>query len=112
MQIGSLYIAKSTEQIPNAQDGGVVTSLLGYALREGIIKCAVVAGKDSYWNTFSVIVTDSSDLKKYAGSIYFPIDSRDIRAKVRRAVDAKGEVGIVATPCELKVLGMGSNAIK
>jgi coenzyme F420 hydrogenase subunit beta len=112
MQIGSLYLAKSTKKIPNAQDGGVVTTLLGYALRKGIIKCAAVAGKDICWNTFPVIVTDSNDLKRYAGSIYFPINSRDIRAKIRRAVDAEGDVGIVATPCELNVLGMGSNAIK
>jgi len=112
LEIGSLYLAKSTKKIPSSQDGGVVTCLLGYALDEGIINGAVVAGKDRCWNAFPVIVTDSSELKNYAGSIYFPIDSRDIRANVRRAVDAYRDVGIVVTPCELRVLCMGSNAVK
>jgi coenzyme F420-reducing hydrogenase beta subunit len=37
LEIGSLYKAKAVEKIPNAQDGGVVTSLLGYVLDEDLI---------------------------------------------------------------------------
>jgi len=112
LEIGSLYKAKAVEKIPNAQDGGVVTSLLGYVLDEDLIKGAVVVGRDVYWNTYPILVTDSSELKKYAGSIYFPINNRAHREKVRRAIDIYRDAAIVVTPCELKVLGMGSNMVK
>jgi coenzyme F420 hydrogenase subunit beta len=111
LKIGSLYQAKSVEKIPHAQDGGVVSSLLGYALDEGIIKGAVVVGKDAHWNTYPVLATDSRELKKYAGSVYFPINNREHRVMVRRAIDTYGNIGIVVTPGEMNVLGSGTNAI-
>jgi coenzyme F420 hydrogenase subunit beta len=112
LEIGSLYQAKAIKKIPNAQDGGVVTSLLGYALDDGIIKGAVVAGRDIHWNTFPAIVTDSGELKKYAGSVYFPMNNRDYKEKVRKAIDTYRDIGIVITPNELKVLGMGISMVK
>jgi len=112
LKIGSLYQAKSAEKIPNAQDGGVVSCLLGYALDRGIIKGAVVVGKDVHWNTFPVFVTDSRELKKYAGSVYFPINNREHRAMIRRAIDTYGDIGIVVTPGEMSVLGMGTNKVR
>jgi coenzyme F420 hydrogenase subunit beta len=111
LEIGSLYQAKAIKKIPNAQDGGVVTSLLGYALDDDIIKGAVVAGRDIYWNTFPAIVTDSRELKKYAGSVYFPMNNRDYKEMVRRAIDTYRDIGIVITPNELKVLGIGISMI-
>ena len=112
LEIGSLYQAKAVEKIPNVQDGGVVTSLLGYALDEGIIRGAVVVGRDVHWNTFPVLATDSQELKNYTGSVYFPINSRDYRAMVRKAIDTFKDIGIVVTPGELKVLDSGSNRVK
>ena len=112
LEIGSLYQAKAVEKIPNVQDGGVVTSLLGYALDEGIIKGAVVIGKDVQWNTFPVLATDSQELRNYTGSVYFPINNRDYRAMVRKAIDTFRDIGIVVTPGELKVLDSGSNRVK
>ncbi len=112
LEIGSLYQARSVEEIPNAQDGGVVSCLLGYALDKGIIKGAVVVGKDAHWNTFPVLVTDSRELKKYAGSVYFPINNREHKAMIRRAIDTYGDIGIVVTPGEMRVLGMGSNMVR
>ena len=111
LELGSLYQARSIEKVPGAQDGGVVSSLLGYALDKGVIKGAVVAGKDRFWNAHPVIMTCSSELKKHAGSIYFPIDGKELRAKVRTAVDHYRDVGIVVTPCEMRVLGIGSNNV-
>jgi coenzyme F420 hydrogenase subunit beta len=112
LEIGSLYQAKAVEKIPNVQDGGVVTSLLGYALDKGIINGAVVVGKDVHWNTFPVLATDSHELKNYTGSVYFPINNRDYRAMVRKAIDTLKDIGIVVTPGELKVLDSGSNRVK
>jgi len=112
LELGSIYQAKTVEKIPNVQDGGVVTSLLEYALDKGMIKGAVVVGKNVYWNPFPVIVTDSSELRKYAGSVYFPINNRDYRRTIRGAIDTYGDIGIVVTPGELKVLGSGTNMVK
>jgi coenzyme F420 hydrogenase subunit beta len=112
LEIGSIYQATAVEKVQNVQDGGVVTGLLGYALNEGLIKAAVVVGKDDYWDTFPVLVTESSELRKYAGSVYFPINYKDYRRTVRRAIDAYGDIGIVATPGELKVLGSGTAMVK
>jgi coenzyme F420-reducing hydrogenase beta subunit len=112
LKVGALYLAKAAKKFPGVQDGGVATCLLGYALDIGIIKGMIVMGKDAYWNAFPVIVTDSKELEKYVGSIYFPINSRDFRAKVRRSIDIYEDIGVVVTPCELKILSVGSNAIK
>jgi len=111
-EIGSLYQAYAVEKSPNAQDGGVVTCLLGYALDEGLIKAAVVVGKDAHWNTFPVLVTESRELRKYAGSVYFPINNREYRRAIRNARDTYGDIGIVVTPGELKVLGSGTSMVK
>jgi coenzyme F420 hydrogenase subunit beta len=112
LEIGSLYQARSVEKIPNAQDGGVVSALLGYALDKGIIKGAVVVGKDIHWNTYPVLVTDSVELKNYAGSVYFPINNKEHRTMIRRAIDAYGDIGIVVTPGEMSVLGSGTDTIR
>jgi coenzyme F420 hydrogenase subunit beta len=112
LKTGSLYQAISVEKVPDVQDGGVVTCLLGYALDRGLIKGAVVVGKDVYWNAFPVLVTDSRDLKKYAGSIYFPINNREHRETIRKAVDTYRDVGIVVTPGELTALGLGTNMVR
>ena len=72
LEIGSLYQAKSVERIPNAQDGGVVTSLLGYVLDEDLVKGAAVAGKDIHWITYPILVTDSSELKNIREAFIFP----------------------------------------
>jgi coenzyme F420 hydrogenase subunit beta len=112
LELGAIYQACAVEKFPNVQDGGVVTGLLRYALDEGLIKAAVVVGKDVHWNTFPVLVTESRELRKYAGSVYFPIDNREHRLTIRRAIDTYGDVGIVVTPGELKVLGSGTAGVK
>lgn len=112
LEMGSIYQAYAVEKFPNVQDGGVVTGLLGYALDEGLIKAAVVVGKDVHWNTFPALVTESRELRKYAGSVYFPIDNREYRRTIRRAIDIYGNIGIVVTPGELKVLGSGTATVK
>jgi coenzyme F420 hydrogenase subunit beta len=112
LDMGSIYQVNAVEKVPNVQDGGVVTGLLGYALDEGLIKAAVVVGKDVHWNTFPVLVTESSELRIYAGSVYFPINKREYRRTIRNAIDTYGDIGIVVTPGELKVLGTGTAMVK
>lgn len=84
-----------------AQDGGVVTALLAYALDKKVIEAAVVAGRDSQWIAKPVVVTKSSDLVKYAGTKYTPSPTL---IGVKSAIDeyAKSRVGMVGTPCQIK----------
>jgi len=84
-----------------AQDGGVVTALLAYALDKKLIDAAVVAGRDSKWIAKPVVVTKSADLVKYAGTKYTPSPTL---IGVRSAIDeyAKSKVGMVGTPCQIR----------
>ena len=54
-----------------AQDGGIVTALFSYALDEGIIEGAVVAGpSDEPWTPQPVVATSTDELIAAAGTKY------------------------------------------
>jgi coenzyme F420 hydrogenase subunit beta len=93
--------ATRTDIQSKAQDGGIVTALLAYALDKQLIDAAVVAGRDSKWIAQPAVVTKSSDLVKYAGTKYTPSPTL---IGVRSAIDdyAKSKVGMVGTPCQIK----------
>ncbi len=52
------------------QNGGVVTTLLIYALEKGIIDGALLTDKDEDWKPIPVIAKTADEIKKYAGSKY------------------------------------------
>ena len=59
------FSARSTEQkiLDVSQDGGIVSALLCYALDEGIIEGAVVAGTpDDDWRPIPTVVTSSDEV--------------------------------------------------
>jgi coenzyme F420 hydrogenase subunit beta len=95
--------AKRTEIQTQAQDGGVVTALLAYALESKMIDAAVVAGRDSKWIAKPFIATNYEDLVKNAGTKYTPSPTL---LGVRSAVDeyVKTRVGLVGTPCQIKAV--------
>ena len=65
--------ARSTEQkiLDVSQDGGIVSALLCYALDEGIIEGAVVAGTpDEDWRPIPTVVTSSDEVIAAAGTKY------------------------------------------
>ena len=86
-----------------AQDGGVVTALLAYALESKMIDAAVVAGRDSKWIAKPSVATKYEDLVKNAGTKYTPSPTL---LGVRSAVDeyAKARVGLVGTPCQIRAV--------
>lgn len=95
--------AKRNEIQAQAQDGGVVTALLAYALENGLIDAAVVAGRDSKWLAKPVVATKYGDLVKNAGTKYTPSPTL---LGVRSAVDeyVKRKVAVVGTPCQIKAV--------
>ena len=100
-----VFVGRATKrEIQNqAQDGGVVTALLAYALESNLIDAAVVAGKDSKWVAKPEVATKYEDLVKNAGTKY---TASPTILGVRSAVDdyVKSRIGLVGTPCQIKAV--------
>ncbi|MBW6470071.1 MAG: Coenzyme F420 hydrogenase/dehydrogenase, beta subunit C-terminal domain [Methanosarcinaceae archaeon] len=66
------YSAKTAISDLKGQDGGVVTSMLAYALEEGLIDCAIVTVKseDEPWRPIPIIAKTYDDIIRSTGSIY------------------------------------------
>ncbi len=86
-----------------AQDGGVVTTLLAYALENKLIDAAVVAGRDSRWRAKPVVATKYDELLRNAGTKYTPSPTL---IGVRSALEEYGRsrLGLVVTPCQAKAV--------
>jgi coenzyme F420 hydrogenase subunit beta len=99
------FVGKATKKDiqGQAQDGGVVTALLAYALESKLIDAAVVAGRDSKWLAKPEVATKYEDLVKNAGTKYTPSPTL---LGVRSAVDeyVKDKVGLVGTPCQIRAV--------
>ncbi|VUT27778.1 MAG: Coenzyme F420 hydrogenase subunit beta [Candidatus Syntrophoarchaeum sp. GoM_oil] len=88
----------------HAQDGGVVTALIKYALDEGVLDAVVATGlsADVPWKPVPVVITDSSDIDKIAGSKYSL--SPNIIG-VKEAINEGFEnIGFVGLPCNIQAL--------
>jgi len=92
-----------TEIQEKAQDGGVVTALLAYALDNDLIDAAVVTGRDDKWHSTPVVATKYEDLVKNAGTKYTPSPTL---LGVRSAIYEYGKtkIGLVGTPCQIKAV--------
>ncbi|NLM02215.1 Coenzyme F420 hydrogenase subunit beta [Methanothermobacter wolfeii] len=83
-----------------AQDGGIVTGLLAYALDERIIEGAVVAGpSEEFWKPQPMVAMTSDELKAAAGTKYtFSPNVMMLKKAVRQYGIEK--LGTVAIPCQ------------
>lgn len=84
-----------------SQDGGIVTALFTYALEEGIIEGAVVAGpSDKPWVPKPVVAMSKDELIAAAGTRY--THSPNVWA-LKEAVRQYGieKLGTVGTPCQI-----------
>jgi len=83
-----------------AQDGGIVTGLLAYALDERIIEGAVVAGPgEEFWKPQPMVAMTSDELKAAAGTKYtFSPNVMMLKKAVRQYGIEK--LGTVAIPCQ------------
>jgi len=100
------FSARSTEQkiLDVSQDGGIVSALLCYAIDEGIIEGAVVAGNpDEDWRPIPTVVTSSDEVIAAAGTKY---SMSPTLSALKDAVRQNGleKVGVVATPCQVQGL--------
>ena len=98
--------ARSTEQkiLDVSQDGGIVSALLCYALDEGIIEGAVVAGTpDDDWRPVPTVVTSADEVIAAAGTKYSMSPTLSAIKEATRQYGLE-KVGVVATPCQTQGL--------
>ena len=100
-----LYAVKSKDEdiLKVCQNGGAATSLLLYALEEGIVDGVVCTCSDEKWTPRVFVATSREDLLKCAGTKYSP--SPNVFG-VRLAVEeyALEKVALVGTPCHIEGL--------
>lgn len=97
----SVVSARSTDKeiLKHSQDGGIITTLFAYALEEGIIDGAIVAGPGSEpWKPEPVVATTKAELLAAAGTRYNISPNLCLIKEVTRSYGLD-KVGIVGTPC-------------
>jgi coenzyme F420 hydrogenase subunit beta len=85
-----------------AQHGATVTALMELALAEGLIDSAIVSSRNQEFMQNGAIVNDRVTLRKNAGSKFTV--SPTIAAFNQLVTDDKGNIGVVATPCQALAL--------
>lgn len=95
------YAARTTLKEVKGQDGGVVTSLLAYALEEGLIDCAIVTVKsaDEAWRPVPMIATTYEQLIESSGSIY--THSMTIQALMNAVQQGMRSIAFVGPSCNI-----------
>jgi coenzyme F420 hydrogenase subunit beta len=87
-----------------SQDGGAVTSLLLFALENGIIDSAIVSGASTEKPLLSVpkLATTSKEILECAGTRYFY--SPNILALPDAVKQKKRNIAFVGTPCQIRAI--------
>jgi coenzyme F420 hydrogenase subunit beta len=98
--------ARSTDKeiLKGAQDGGIVTQLFAYALEEGIIDGAIVAGpSDEPWKPEPIVATTKAELLAARGTKYNLSPNISLLKEATRSYGLD-KVGIVGTPCQMQAV--------
>ncbi|KUG19600.1 coenzyme f420 hydrogenase beta subunit (frcb) [hydrocarbon metagenome] len=102
----SVVSARTTDKeiLKRAQDGGIITTLFAYALEEGIIDGAIVAGPgDEPWKPNPMVVTTKQELLKSAGTRYTISPNMYLIKEATRSFGLE-KVGIVGVPCQVQAV--------
>ncbi|MDY6958195.1 MAG: Coenzyme F420 hydrogenase/dehydrogenase, beta subunit C-terminal domain [Halobacteriota archaeon] len=95
------YGVRSTKEkiLERSQDGGAVTTLLAYALNEGIIDAAVITVAGDDWVPSTIVATTYDELKKGAGTKYTYYPSG---IGISEAIEMGYEkIAFVGLPCQI-----------
>ncbi|QSZ67487.1 coenzyme F420 hydrogenase subunit beta [Methanofollis aquaemaris] len=102
----SVVAARSADNeiLKGAQDGGIVTQLFAYALEEGIIDGAIVAGpSEEPWKPEPVIATTKAELLAARGTKYTLSPNISLLKEATRSYGLD-KIGIVGTPCQMQAV--------
>ena len=105
----SCVSARSTDKaiLAGAQDGGIVTTLFAYALTEGIIDGAIVAGpSEDVWRPKPMVATTVEELMAARGTRYNLSPNVSLIKEATRSYGLD-KVGIVGTPCQMQAVRKG-----
>lgn len=117
----SVVAARSADKeiLKGAQDGGIVTSLFAYALDEGIIDGAIVAGsyeddpnvestasQNHHWRPKPIVATTKAELLAARGTKYNISPNVSLIKEATRSYGLD-KVGIVGTPCQMQAIRKG-----
>jgi len=117
----SVVSARSADKeiLKGAQDGGIVTSLFAYALEEGIIDGAIVAGsyeedpnvestasQNHHWRPKPVVATTKAELLAARGTKYNISPNVSLIKEATRSYGLD-KIGIVGTPCQMQAIRKG-----
>jgi coenzyme F420 hydrogenase subunit beta len=86
-----------------AQTGGLVSSLMAVALREGLIQAAVLTQRDKGHLPQGRVVRSQEEVLACAGSSY--VAGATLEALNRGPWDGTERIGVVGTPCQVLALG-------
>ncbi|UUX93666.1 coenzyme F420 hydrogenase subunit beta [Methanoplanus endosymbiosus] len=96
--------AADAEILKRSQDGGIVTQLFAYALEEGIIDGAIVAGPgEEPWKPEPVVATTRAELLAARGTRYTISPNMMLIKEATRSYGLD-KVGIVGTPCQMQAV--------
>lgn len=85
----------------NIQDGGFVTTLLKFVLKEKIIDAAIVVRRSEEWDTIPFIATTEKDIDSASGSKYTISPALSL---LKEATDKYEKVAFVGVPCQIRAL--------
>jgi coenzyme F420 hydrogenase subunit beta len=98
-----IITARATDKkiLSKAQDGGIVTALLIYALEKNIIVGTIVAGEgDEPWKPEPTIATTKKDILKGAGTKYTMCPNLALIKEATRSYGLE-KIGTIGTPCQV-----------
>lgn len=92
------------------QDGGIVTSLLIYLLREKMVDGAVVTTKDEieYWKPKPIIATSEDEILASSGSIYS--QSQAVGKLLEAIKSGLNSLAFVGCPCNIDAVNKMQNS--
>ncbi|MGD8546282.1 MAG: Coenzyme F420 hydrogenase/dehydrogenase, beta subunit C-terminal domain [Candidatus Bathyarchaeota archaeon] len=101
-----LVRARTTDSkiLEKCQDGGVVTALLTYALKNGLIEGAIVSGQTENKPLCPIptLATNPMEILECAGTRY--VYSPNIFSLAEAAKEKKVNIAFVGTPCQIRVV--------
>ncbi len=103
-EVREAYTAKTKLKEVKGQDGGAVTSLLVYALDEGLLDCAIVTGtsKEAPWKSIPIVATTKEEVIASAGSKYS--HSMTTETLIHAIRTGHRSIGYVGPACNVEAL--------
>lgn len=108
--VRDVFTAKTMLPEVKGQDGGVVTSMLLYALEEGLIDSAVVTAKsvDEPWKPVPIVAQTREDILRSAGSIY--VHSLTMETLMSAIKRGSRSIGFVGPSCNIDAVHKMQNS--